>query len=301
MKFVLIVCLGLIQSSLVLAQSDEPLVPPDPFAGEQPASDPAVESPSSSVQEQHVSPTNRPRFSDPFKNPPQEQATEPSLAPTNESGASKAANPQDLPGFLPPLSQEPEEVAPKKAFEFPTTSSNPEGPKTQELVLSELSSETTAVGTYSLNLSFGGGFNVNRRNNQSAFEISGDYRFQTQDELGMVINYRIGADWIFGALATYKRYYRVTPDQSFRIELAPIVGIGWNARADNGKFNEGRFPMRYGVDVLMYAFPRFAVIFQTQFESFLFGYNESKTWSFYFSNGGPPTQILTKLGVRFQF
>ncbi len=165
--------------------------------------------------------------------------------------------------------------------------------------MSELSSQTTAVGTISLGFSGGGAFNVNRRNNQASFDFIGDYRWRADKEFGALLAYRNGDDQILGFMATYKQYFRLTTEESIRIEIAPMAAMGWAGRASNAKFNEGRFVVRYGADTFFYAYPKFALTLATEFESFVFGYNAQSNWSQYFTNGGWPTQLIVALGIRF--
>lgn len=268
--------------------------PPDPFADEQPSEDlPPVEQGGQTTQPaptgESGSPAarpSRPRFSDPFKEP---------LAPEETAPAQNPASEPVIPAEPVPV-----EVAPKKDFEFPAMNSSPQGPKTQEILRAEQASEVTPEGAWSLGLLGGGGFNLHRRNNQAAFEFFTDYRIQNRGDLGVHISYRVGGDWVLGFLVTYKYFFRLTQEGAWRIEVAPMAGLGWHALADKVKFNQGRMPIRYGAELVAYALPRFAVITQTVFESFLFGYDVERNFKHYFSNGGLPTQILVTAGVRFE-
>lgn len=303
MRFVTFGLLFFVQFSNLWAQESESLEPPpDPFANEQPVEElqplessdgsppqqptppatPAPASPSSS------SPSSRPRFSDPFKQSLEEPA--PAATPS-------PATPE--PALITPAEESDSEQTPKRTFEFPSTVSNPSGPKSQEIVMDELSSQSTAVGTFSLGFSGGGAFNVNRRNNQAVFDFVGDYRWKSDKEFGALLTYRDGGDQILGFMGTYKQYFRLTPEDSMRIEIAPMAAMGWAARARSGKFNEGRFLVRYGADTFFYAYPKFALTLATEFESFVFGYDAQSNWSQYFTNGGWPTQLIVALGVRF--
>jgi len=269
--------------------------PPDPFAQEESAQDlPPLEESGQTTQPAPTSDPSspaarpsRPRFADPFKEAPVPEETAPVENRTSEP--------------MIPAEPAPVEIVPKKDFEFPSINSSPQGPKTQEILRAEQASEVTPEGAWSLGFLGGGAFNANRRNNQAAFEFYTDYRIQNRGDLGVHLSYRVGGDWILGFLVTYKYFFRLTSDGIWRIELAPMAGLGWHALADKVKFNQGRMPIRYGAELVAYALPRFAVITQTVFESFLFGYDTEKKFKQYFTNGGLPTQILVTAGVRFEF
>ncbi len=306
MRFISFGLLFFVQFSNLWAQESESLEPPpDPFANEEPVEElqPLEPSEGSSPQQPVVpttppssapvspAPSNsssRPRFSDPFKQSVEEPA--PSSAPSL---------PTPAPAFIPSPEEASPEQMPKKSFEFPSTVSNPSGPKSQEVVMAELSSQSTAVGTFSLGFSGGGAFNVNRRNNQAVFDFIGDYRWKSDKEFGVLLTYRDGGDRVLGFMGTYKQYFRVSAEESVRIEIAPMAAMGWAGRARSGKFNEGRFLVRYGAETFFYAYPKFALTLSTEFESFVFGYDAQSNWSQYFTNGGWPTQLIVALGVRF--
>lgn len=194
---------------------------------------------------------------------------------------------------------------PVQNFEFPDVE-EPQGPVSQSVRDSELSQYRTQVGAW--HMGFGTGFaaNLNRRPSQFHGELYGGYRLWEDFDLGALLSMRARSDILLGFYATSKYYVRLTDPEQMRIELAMMAGLGWTLKEINDKFREGRFSFRTGVDGLFYVNPFFAIVSSLAMDTHLFAVDTDGEAVNLFkgqggSHGGPPTQLLLLLGVRFDF
>jgi len=279
----------------------EPLEPP-------PALEPAPElepAPSDLQQE----------FQDPFSNPAPEIAPDaPIVPPAEELPAPppfeepQLPNFQDSNTFAPPAAPDGSQPLQSpvddraKPFEFPQVGDQEtnQGPVTQTVVDRSHQRQTSTEGTWSLTSGFGGAMNINKAQSQVSFEISGNYRVGLNWDIGLTTYFRFFDVKYLGILAQTMYYFRLTDPESFRMELGLGGGLGWTLRATKSSFNESRFPVRAQSDLLFYATPKFAVVVSMAIESFIFGLSKGKGVNF-LKDGGPPTQGIGHLGVRFEF
>jgi hypothetical protein len=160
------------------------------------------------------------------------------------------------------------------------------------------------VGAWNLALQGGAAFKVNRSPSQVNFEIEGGYRIWRSLELNGYFNLRFINDKNigFGFMPSYA--WRVTSPDQIRIDVRPTAGLGWSLRSIRGStFQLGYFTMRAGCDGVFYFFRNFSMIAGMKLETFLVRTETGGqgTTNELGASGGPPTQFLTSVGLRFEF
>jgi hypothetical protein len=145
------------------------------------------------------------------------------------------------------------------------------------------------------------GANVNKRHEQVHFEGNGGYRLREDLEIGGVLSYRFITDKLIGFIATGKKIWRITKAPSRRIDLAAGGGLGWTLRARSNTFTEGRFTLRAQGDAFFYVNPTMALTSAMAFEVFPFGITSDGEANNLMSSGGPPTQFILSVGMRWEY
>ncbi|MDB5036613.1 MAG: hypothetical protein JWQ35_141 [Bacteriovoracaceae bacterium] len=260
----------------------------------QPFHDPFSDQPAQAPES--VAPADR------FASPPVDQFAPPPPAPVS----SPTPLPQEVqpqPPAEPPTAapMPPEFAPPLKSFDFP----EPEelkGPVSEDYLQARKMDAEIKKDTWNIGGAFGGGINMNRRDNQVDFEFSGGYRPREQLELGATIYYRFTKDALIGFLATGKWDFILRRSAASRIDFLPEVGLGWTLRIppSTNKITEGRMPFRFGSEFLFYATPKFAITTHAAIETFLFSVDTHGNGTNFF-RAGLPTQLILLLGTRFEF
>jgi len=287
------------------AQDDEPPVFDDPFASPEAPSDLVPDVPQESLTPLDPAPvepnpfTPEPEFLNRETEFPAENLDAPEL-PTFKA-------PDPLPEPVAPVEIPPEaeteapatEAPRAKPFEFPIPETSI-GPVSQDVVEREGRERGTSDGTWSLSFYGGAAMNLNKTLNQVDTAIGLGYRFDSDWEIGILPYFRFVRAKLLGGLLTVSRFWQITAPSKFRLEVATGVGAGWAIRSKAIGFNEGRLPFRLFSDFHFYAVPGISIIASAALETHLYGAISGKAQN-YFSSGGPPTQLLTNLGIRLEF
>lgn len=233
-------------------------------------------------------------FEDPFSET-EDQAPEDPVSPPELLPASPVG-PAVSPSFEP--SVENEEGQP---FELPVVEKE-STPVTQDIVESE-SFAASRSGRWNLMTGLGAGLNVNRRYQQFHLELSGGYRWDDHWEFAGLVSYRTVKDQLVGMIGLVRWAYAFIIANGLRAEILPHAGMGWTIRMkpSGSKFSEGRFTLRAGADLLMYAKPDFAITAGISMESFLFLVDSDSGSQSLLKNGGPPSQLIFTVGPRWAF
>jgi hypothetical protein len=317
-----------VMPTLLLAQADGPVLSDDTTeaprsegnSGESAAPNESIEKnandlPTKGAQSDQANPQDA--FQDPFANPVPE-VNDPATPPTthpDDIAPARPNIPSEAPPSTPPARAEPvrpvetpsapppvpQNIDTPKTFDFPE-SDEVKGPVSAEYASARRQENETKSKTFNAGLSFGGGFNMNRRYNQPHLEISGGYRLTEVWEVGLSGYYRLVKDSLMGLLATVKYGFVVLNRRDLRIDVLPQFSMGWTLRkAPSGtKFSEGRMPIRIGAETVFYPFPKFGITVLTAVEMFLFSLTTDGTTTNFLSKG-VPTQAIIGLGTRWEF
>lgn len=273
------------------------LVSQDEISGDQPQfQDPFADQAPAPVPEEPPSLGTQPESELPTFNAPQNTESPPQLvAPEPDS----MTNPQ-VDSLTPPPSPDipSSPISNPKPFEFPSPGPV-EGPIAQEVIEREIRDHSVPEGTWSLAVFGGAAVNMNKALNQVDTSLALGYRFDQNWEAGLLPYFRFVRAKLIGALGTISYFWHLKGGPDYRIELATGAGLGWAIRSKDHGFNEGRMPLRLISDLHFYASTDFAIIASLGVESHPFGAQKGKMKSFL--SGGPPTQLLTNLGLRLNF
>jgi len=210
-----------------------------------------------------------------------------------------AGAPSLEPSVAPPASS-PEIRTPSDEFEFPTN--DIEGPISEDLLAKEAGKSGTAVGGWNYMLDAGAGFNFNRRPTQVHLEMEGGYRLMKQLEINAILYYRFISQQNLGVLIVPSWVVPLSSSKN-RIDFRLGVGTGWVLTGVRGNdFQLGLFPVRVSGSIFFYAMPQFALVLSTDIEMYMFQVDtDSNAKNFLDDKKGPPSQLITTAGIRFEF
>ncbi|PIR22669.1 MAG: hypothetical protein COV44_06760 [Deltaproteobacteria bacterium CG11_big_fil_rev_8_21_14_0_20_45_16] len=218
-------------------------------------------------------------------------------------GSSPSETPTAAPVVEPDVNQPgslPEIRSPSDEFEFPTDEVG--GAISEDLLAKEVGKSGSLVGGWNYMLDAGAGFNFNRRPAQVHLEMEGGYRLLKQIEINAILYYRFISQRNLGLLIVPSWILPLSTSKN-RIDLRLGVGTGWVLTGVRGNdFQLGLFPVRASGSLFFYALPRFALVLSTDVEMYMFQVDtDSNAKNFLDDKKGPPSQLITTAGIRFEF
>lgn len=266
--------------------------------------------PTTNDGEEFVDPFADPEASEPEPQPQPAPAPPPEPQPAPAVDQAEPATPAPVPAPAPAPSPSlrpsgPQIQTPSDNFNMPAPEPE-QGPADQEFTTKAKFQEGTAKGTWFLDFSTGGGFNIQRRPNQLHHEIEGGRRLFKQFELSGVLYWRhdLGFDERNLGLLVYPSWtFRLNKGGDKRFDLRTGIGTGWILTGIRGSdFQLGYFPIRLGANLIAYGYANFAIFFGADLEFYLFTIDTDGNYEGLLgSSEGVPTQAMAQLGVRFEF
>ena len=224
-----------------------------------------------------------------------------------EAGPAVAPSPESAPAPAPVA--EPTQINPSTTPEIPFEErplifpgeDRDAAPVTQSIFEKERRDQTKTI--WNLGFDLGIAMNMNRRQQQINFAMSGGYRFWPEWELDLSLYYRAVKDTLLGFVGEARYIWIFSNSPSVTWKLLPVGGLGWTLRMvpSGSKFSESRFSVRVGAQCLAYFLPQVAAVGGLVIDSYVFGYVSGQGAQNLMSHGGAPTQALLSFGARWDF